>query len=559
MKIQESLALAEEEVNYLSPGKHQGIWVFLKTWALTVDHKRIGIMYFIAVIISFFVGGSFALLIRLELLSPAQILYTAAQYNAVFSAHGIIMIFLFIVPSIPATIGNFVLPLHIGAKDVAFPRLNLASLYLYLIGGGIASVAMILGRVDTGWTFYLPYAITSETAVLFVGVGLFIAGFSSILTGLNFMVTIHKLRAPGMTWMKMPLMVWALYSTSIIQVLATPVIAITLLLLLAEKLLGVGIFSADLGGDPVLFEHFFWFYSHPVVYVMILPAMGIMSELITTFSQRNIFGYKFVAFSSLAIALISFLVWGHHLFVSGQSAYVNILFSFLTFLVGIPSAVKLFNWTATLYKGSIRWRSPFLWAFAFMVFFAIGGLTGIILGLLPLDIHLHDTYYIVAHFHYTMVGGTVVAFIGGIHFWWPKMFGKLYSEFMAHIAFWIFFVGFNLSFLPQFVAGSKGMPRRYYTYLEEFTIYHQLSTFGSWLIALSIIMMFSYFVASLMNGEKAPMNPWGGKTLEWTAVKSPPDEHNFERVPVITHGPYNYESEEENLAKQNRQKNRGAS
>ncbi len=522
----------------------KGIKNLLKFWLLTVDHKKIGIMYLFFIVASFLIGGIFALLVRIELLSPEQILFTAKQYNQLFTLHGIFMVFLFIVPSIPASLGNFILPLQIGAVDVAFPKLNLASLYIYIVGAIIAALSVFLGAVDTGWTFYTPYSSTTDTAVILMVLGAFVMGFSSILTGLNFIVTIHKLRAPGMTWKRMPLMMWALYSTSIIQVMATPVIAITLLLLIVEKTLGVGIFTPELGGDPVLFQHFFWFYSHPVVYVMILPAMGIISELITAFSKKRIFGYDFVAYSSVAIALISFLVWGHHMF-SSQSQYANALFSFLTFLVAVPSAIKLFNWIATLYKGTIEFRAPFLWAFAFIFMFTVGGFTGIVLGVISLDIHMHDTYFVVAHFHYTMVGGTVMAFFGGIHYWWPKIWGKMYSEGMARIAFALVFIGFNLTFFTQFFLGSKGMPRRYYTYLEEFQIYHQISTYGSWILALGIIVMISYFLNSLFTGRDAGPNPWGASTLEWTKADSPPIEHNFKELPEVTTGPYNYPSRED--------------
>jgi cytochrome c oxidase subunit 1 len=436
------------------------------------------------------------------------------------------MIFLFIIPGIPATLGNFVLPLMLGAKDVALPRLNLASFWLWLTGATFAVVSIIVGAVDTGWTFYTPYSTTTGTAVISMTLGAFILGFSSIFTGLNFIVTIHKMRPEGMTWFRMPLFLWGIYSTAIIQVLATPVLGITLLLLIAERTLGVGIFDPALGGDPVLYQHFFWFYSHPAVYIMILPAMAIMSELISVFSGKHIFGYKFIAWSSVAIALLSFLVWGHHMFTSGQSGLTNMIFSALTFSVAIPSAVKVFNWLATMYKGSIRLAAPMLYALSFLFLFAIGGLTGLFLGSLSTDIHLHDTYFVVAHFHYVMFGGTVIAFLGGIHYWWPKMFGRMYSERWAQVAAFLIFVGFNLTFFTQFVMGSHGMPRRYYNYLERFTAYHQASTVGSIVVALGFFIMAGYLLHSLVRGAKAPANPWGGATLEWE-TSSPPAYYNF--------------------------------
>lgn len=524
---------ATAEKNYLN--ETHGIM----SWLTTKDHKRIGVMYLYGVMISFFLGGVFALLIRLELLHPGQDLVSAHVYNQLFTLHGTIMIFLFIIPAIPAALGNFVLPLMIGAKDVAFPRLNLASWYVYVFGACFAIYSMINGAVDTGWTFYAPYSTTTNTAVISMTMAAFILGFSSIFTGVNFIATIHKLRAPGMTWFKTPLMVWALYATSIIQILATPVLGITLVLLALERAFGIGIFDPAMGGDPVLFEHFFWFYSHPAVYIMILPGMGIISELITTFSKKNIFGYKLIAYSSLAIAFISFLVWGHHMFTSGQSEFAAMVFSFLTFFVGIPTGIKMFNWMATIYKGQVTFETPMLYALAFMFLFAIGGLTGIFLGALPVDLHLHDTYFVVAHFHYTMMGGTVIAFLGGLHYWWPKIWGKMYNETLARIAAILIFIGFNWTFFTQFILGSQGMPRRYYNYLDKYQSLHAFSTYGSWVIGLGFFIMGYYLIHSLFRGKPAPKNPWGSLTLEWTTT-SPPPHHNFDVTPIVTHIPYDY-------------------
>jgi len=511
-----------------------------KSWLFTLDHKRIGILYLAGITASFILGGILALLIRWELISPAQNIVGPDTYNRLFTLHGAVMIFLFIIPGIPAALGNFVLPLMLGAKDVAFPRLNLTSWYIYIIGMIMALAAIVTGSVDTGWTFYTPYSTQTGGAVVLMTSAVFVLGFSSIFTGLNFLVTIHKLRAPGMTWFKMPLFIWAIYATAIIQILATPVLGITLVLLILERVLGMGIFDPAMGGDPVLFQHFFWFYSHPAVYIMILPAMGVISELISTFSHKKIFGYKAIAYSSFGIAFISFLVWGHHMFTSGQSELASMIFSFLTFLVAIPSGIKVFNWLATMYRGSISLESPMLWALGFLFLFTIGGLTGMFLGTLATDIHLHDTYFVVAHFHYVMFGGTVMAFFGGLHYWWPKIWGKKYNEFWAKIAVFLVFVGFNVTFFSQFILGAKGMPRRYWTYLDQYTRLHGFSTVGSLIMAVGFIVMFIYLLHSLFKGAKATSNPWGSLTMEWETT-SPPPQYNFDRDMVLTHGPYDYD------------------
>jgi cytochrome c oxidase subunit 1 len=512
----------------------------IKSWLLTLDHKRIGVLYLFSIMAAFLVGGIFALLVRLELLGPGKDLMDARTYNQFFTLHGAIMIFLFIIPSIPATLGNFVLPQMIGAKDVAFPRLNLASWYIYIFGSVFAVYSIYTGGVDTGWTFYTPYSTQTTGSVISMTLGIFILGFSSIFTGLNFIVTIHKLRMPGQTWYRLPLFVWGLYATAIIQVLATPVLGITLILLILERAFAIGIFDPAMGGDPVLYQHFFWFYSHPAVYIMILPGMGIISELVSVFSRKKIFGYKAIAFSSLAIAFISFLVWGHHMFVSGQSQLAATIFSFLTFLVGIPSGIKVFNWLATLYKGRIHFDTPMLYALAFLFLFTIGGLTGIFLGALATDVHLHDTYFVVAHFHYVMMGGTVMAFLGGLHYWWPKMWGRMYSELWAKISAAVVFIGFNMTFFTQFILGSRGMPRRYYSYLDQFQPLHAFSSVGSFVIGIGFIIMAVYLIHSLFKGKYAGDSPWGALTSEW-ANTSPPPKENFLEPPVLTHGPYDYD------------------
>ncbi|MEK7705383.1 MAG: cytochrome c oxidase subunit I [Myxococcota bacterium] len=511
----------------------------LRSWLLTLDHKRIGIMYLIAILAAFAAGGIIALVIRIKLWQGGEFLVSADTYNKLFTLHGAIMIFLFIIPSIPAALGNFFLPIMIGAKDVAFPKLNLTSYYVYVLGAVFFLYSIVAGAVDTGWTFYTPYSTTTGTAVTAVTLGAFILGFSSILTGLNFIVTIHKMRAPGMTWFRMPLFLWSLYATAVIQLIATPVLAITLLLLAMERVLGIGIFDPALGGDPVLFQHFFWFYSHPAVYIMILPGMGIISELVTVHSKKRIFGYRAVALSSIAIAVISFLVWGHHMFVSGQSELAGVIFSFLTFMVAVPTAIKVFSWTATMYRGAISLTTPMLYALAFLFLFSIGGLTGLFLGSLATDVHLHDTYFVVAHFHYVMMGGTVIAFLGGLHHWWPKMFGRMYHENLGRLTAVLVFIGFNMTFFTQFVLGTQGMPRRYYGYLPRYHMLHQLSTVGAMLLGVAFLIMGIYLIASLIGGKVAPQNPWGGVSLEWQTPSPPPTE-NFAARPVITAGPYEF-------------------
>jgi len=518
--------------NYLT--HDQGLW----SWVFTLDHKRIGLMYLAGIMGSFLLGGIFALLIRSELFTPNKMFLSEDRYNEFFTLHGAIMTFLFIIPSIPAALGNFFLPLMLGAKDVAFPRMNLASFYLWVGGAIFFLVTLAAGGLDTGWTFYTPYSTTTSGTVVLATIGAFILGFSSIFTGMNFVVTINTMRPPGMGWFKMPLFLWSLYATAVIQLLATPVLAITLILLTAEKLFHIGIFDPKLGGDPVLYQHFFWFYSHPAVYIMILPAMGIISELVSVFSRKHIFGYRFIAYSSMAIAIFGFLVWGHHMFVSGQSRLAAITFSALTFSVSIPSAIKVFNWLATMYKGSIHLAAPMCYALSFILLFGIGGLTGLFLGTLATDVHLHDTYFVVAHFHYVMMGGTLVAFVGGLYYWWPKMFGRMYNELWARIGCLIIFLGFNLTFLPQFLLGTRGMPRRYARYLPEFQFLHQMSTIGALLLAVGLFLAAGVLLYALFKGKRAPANPWGGASLEWTC-SSPPPPHNFERTPRAG-DPYDY-------------------
>jgi cytochrome c oxidase subunit 1 len=509
-------------------------------WLLTRDHKRIAMLYLISITVMFALGGLFASLVRLELLTPRGDLLTPDMYNKAFTLHGVIMVFFFLVPSVPATLGNFFIPIMCGAKDLAFPRINLISWYLYIIGGLIALGVIASGGLDTGWTFYTPYStVGSQTPVTAAVIGVFIAGFSSILTGFNFIVTVHRMRAPGLTWFRLPLFVWANYATSLVMILGTPVVAITVLLVGIERTLGLAVFDPRLGGDPVLFQHLFWFYSHPAVYIMILPGMGVISELVAGVSRKQIFGYSFVAFSSLAIAILGFLVWGHHLFVSSQSIYSGMVFSIITMLVAVPSAVKTFNWTVTMYKGSVTWESPTYWVIGFVGLFLIGGLTGLFLATLGLDIHLTDTYFVVAHFHYIMIGGMVMAFLGGLHFWWPKMTGRLYPEGWGKASAILVFAGFNLTFGPQFILGYMGMPRRYHAYPDEWQVLNVLSTAGASILGMGYLLTFCYLTWSLFKGERAPDNPWGVTGLEWQTT-SPPPTFNFHTDPIVTEPAYHY-------------------
>jgi cytochrome c oxidase subunit 1 len=520
---------------YAQGGKYRGIL----SWIFSTDHKRIGILYLISILTFFVIGVTIGFFMRLELIAPGRTIVSAGDYNALFTLHGIIMIFFFIIPGITASFGNFFLPILIGARDVAFPRLNLLSWWLYIFSGVLAVSTLFMpgGPPDTGWTFYPPYSIRTTTNVSLAASAAFFIGFSSILTGLNFITTIHRLRAPGMRWFRMPLFSWSLYATSWVQILATPVLAITVLLLILERAFGIGFFDPSKGGDPLMFQHLFWIYSHPAVYIMILPAMGIISEIIPVFSRKSIFGYKAIAFSSLAIASVGYIVWGHHMFTSGMSDTARLVFSFFTFFVAVPSGIKVFNWIATMYRGSILLEPPMIYSLAFIFLFSLGGLTGLANSSVAVNVHIHDTYFIVAHFHYVMFGGAGFAFLAGLHYWFPKMFGKTYNKRVSSLACTVLFFGFNILYFPMFVLGWQGMPRRYYDFPSEFATLHLISSLGSWILVSGLLIMIVNLVRSLVKGQNAEKNPWGGTTLEWF-IPSPPPRENFEQTPVITRGPY---------------------
>ncbi len=522
----------------------------ISSWLLTKDHKRIALLFFASITFFFFIGGIAATLIRLHLATPEGLLQPDI-YNRMFTMHGIIMVWFFLIPSIPTTLGNFILPMAIGAHDLAFPRINLASWYVFNLSGLVLLYALIMGGVDTGWTFYTPYStLFANGYVLAATLAVFINGFSSIMTGLNFVVTVHRLRAPGMTWMRLPLFVWGIYTVSVVMLLATPVLAMTVLLVAMERFMGVGIFDPSRGGDPILFQHMFWFYSHPAVYIMILPAMGVVSELIAPFARRPIFGYTGMTIALVSLAILTFFVWGHHMFTAGMSIYAGVFFSLMTFFVALPSAIKVFNWTASLHKGSITFDAVMLYALGFVLLFTVGGLTGLILATVALDVHLQDTYFVIAHFHYIMVGGTVSAFFGGLHYWWPKITGRLYHEMWARFAAILTFVGFNLTFFPQFILGYLGMPRRYYTYPAEWQSWNVLSSAGASILAVAYVLPLGYLGWSLLRGERAGPNPWRATGLEWQ-TSSPPPKHNFEHTPVVTAGPYLYDPEDGGFTAQN--------
>ncbi|XXF78115.1 cbb3-type cytochrome c oxidase subunit I [Myxococcaceae bacterium GXIMD 01537] len=525
------------ERSYLTEGRT--LW----SWLTTRDHKRIGVMFLVLVLVGFLLGGIFAMVVRLELLTPEETLISRVAYNRAFTLHGVVMVWLFMIPAIPSAFGNFLVPLMIGARDVAFPRLNLASVYLYVAGAAMTLWAMVEGGADTGWTFYTPYSTTTAAAVLPVLLGVFVIGFSTILTGLNFIATVHTLRAPGLPWMKLPLFVWAVYGTSIIQVLATPVLGMVLLLVLVERVGGLGLFDPARGGDPILFQHLFWFYSHPAVYIMVLPAMGVISEAVSAFSRKNAFSYRMIVYSTLGIAFVGFFTWGHHMFVSGQSTFGAGTFGVLSMLVAIFTAIKIFSWLGTMYRGSLLLSAPLIYVLGFMFFLFFGGMIGVAYATTSLNVHWHDTYSVVAHFHFIMVGAVLMAFLAGLHYWFPKMFGRMYPQALGRGTAVLIVFGFIATFVPQFLLGNLGMPRRYADYPAHFQSLHVASTTGASLLAFGFITIAVYLGLSLWRGERAGDNPWGSRGYEWLSA-SPPPPHNFSEPPAFGEGPHHYSEPE---------------
>ncbi len=519
-----------------SPSRYKGI----RSWLLTMDHKRIGIMYLFSILFWFLLAVLLGGLIRLELMFVGETFLSAEMYNSAFTLHGVIMIFLFIIPGIPAIFGNFFLPMQIGTDDVFFPKLNLLSWYLYMAGGFIAIVSLFSdGFPDTGWTFYVPFSIATKTNVSTAVFAAFVLGMASMLTGLNFITTIHRLRHKDMGWMQIPLFTWSLYATSWVQLLATPVVSITLLLVIIERYFNVGLFDPAKGGDPILYQHLFWMYSHPAVYIMILPGMGVISEIIPVFARKSIFGYKAIVASSMAIAIAGSLVWAHHMYTSGMSDTAIFVFSLLTFVVAIPSAIKVFSWVSTLYKGSIQMAPPLFLSLCFIYLFSVGGLTGLVLGAVGPDIHVHDTHFVVSHFHFTMFGGTGFAFFAALHYWWPKMFGRMYDFKKAYIGAVLLTGGFMFHYVPMFILGLQGMPRRYFDYLPRYETGNFYAGFGAAFMIAGIFLMVINLISSLRKERNASSDPWGGTTLEWQ-TPSPPPLHNFITEPEILAFPYDF-------------------
>jgi cytochrome c oxidase subunit 1 len=530
------MAAAASFLEGTSSDRYSNIWA----WLTTTDHKRIGLLYLFVVLFWFSIAVVLGVLLRIELSSIGETVMEAQTYNAAFTLHGVIMVFLFAIPAMPAIFGNFLLPIHIGASDVFFPKLNLFSWYLYVTGGILAIVSLFIkGPPDTGWTFYVPFSVSTETGVSVTVFAVFILGMSSMLTGLNFITTVHRMRAKQMGWLQIPLFTWSIYATAWVQLLATPIVAITLVVVALERIFGVGLFDPEKGGDPLLYQHLFWMYSHPAVYIMVLPGMGIISEIIPVFSRKSIFGYKAIVASSMAIAIAGSLVWAHHMFTSGMSDVAVFVFSFLTFIVAVPSGIKVFSWVSTMYKGSVQMTPPLLFALCFIYLFSIGGLTGLVLGAAGTDVHVHDTHFVVAHFHFVMFGGAGFAFFGGLHFWWPKMFGRMYNFKRAYVAAIGLTLGFMIHYMPMFVLGMQGMPRRYYDYLPQFEAGNFIASFGAYLMFGAIALMFYNLLVSLKKGDRAPADPWGGTTLEWS-LPSPPPLHNFEAPPSVKSYPYDF-------------------
>lgn len=507
---------------------------------VNTDHKVIGIQYLVTTFFFFFVGGLLAMVFRAELLQPGMQFVDAQTFNGLFSAHAALMIFVFMVP-VFAGIANYVLPLMLGAPDMAFPRLNALSFWFLPCAGVMLLASFVVpgGAFATGWTAYAPLSDQAPIGQTFFSMAVQFAGASSIATAINFLVTIVTMRAPGMTFWRMPMLGWANFATSLLVVMATPFVAGSQFMILLDRALGMNFFDAAQGGDSVMYQHVFWFYSHPAVYIMVLPGFGIISEVISTHARKPIFGYRMMAFSLMAIIILGFAVWAHHMFVAPMQDWIRIPMMFTTMLIAVPTGVKIFSWLGTMWKGVIHLRTPMVWALGFITMFVLGGISGVMVAVVPFDIAVSETYFVVAHFHYVLFGGSLFTIFAGIYHWFPKMTGRMYSETLGKWHFWLTFISFNATFGPQHLVGLEGMPRRVADYAEQFAAWNMFISISSFVLGASMLIFLYNMVYSWRKGPLAPANPWGAHTLEWQ-VSSPPPIFNFDAVPTVVGHPYEY-------------------